>query len=36
MLLGTYYNPPEFNGEVGFYEGGSKKLVPLLTGRLIA
>ena len=36
MLFGTFHNPPEFEGEVGFYEGGSKKLVPLLTGRLIA
>jgi sterol desaturase/sphingolipid hydroxylase (fatty acid hydroxylase superfamily) len=36
MLLGTYHNPPEFKGEVGFYEGSSKKLVPMLAGRLIA
>jgi sterol desaturase/sphingolipid hydroxylase (fatty acid hydroxylase superfamily) len=36
MLLSTYYNPPEFNGEVGFYEGSSKKLMPMLAGRLIA
>jgi sterol desaturase/sphingolipid hydroxylase (fatty acid hydroxylase superfamily) len=36
MIFGTFHNPKEFNGEVGFYEGGSKKLVPLLLGRLIA
>ena len=36
MVFGTFHNPKEFTGEVGFYEGGSKKLGPLLLGRLIA
>ncbi len=36
MLLGTYHNPPEFTGQVGFYEGGSHKLGPMLIGRQIA
>ena len=36
MVFGTFHNPKEFAGQVGFYEGGSKKLLPLLTGRLIA
>jgi len=36
MLFGTYHNPPEFKGEVGFYDGSSKKVLPMLAGRLIA
>lgn len=36
MVFGTFHNPKTFTGEVGFYEGSSKKLGPLLTGRLIA
>lgn len=36
MLLGTYHNPPEFTGQVGFYEGGSRKLGQMLIGRQIA
>ena len=36
IVFGTFHNPSEFAGEVGFYDGGSKKLGPLLTGRLIA
>lgn len=36
MVFGTFHNPREFDGEVGFYDGSSKKLGPLLTGRLIA
>ena len=36
MVFGTFHNPKEFTGEVGFYEGGSKKLMPLLLGREIA
>lgn len=36
MIFGTFYNPREFTGQVGFYEGGSKKIGPLLIGRLIA
>ena len=36
MLFGTFHNPRRFTGEVGFYEGGSKKLGAMLAGRLIA
>lgn len=36
ILFGTFYNPAEFKGEVGFYEGGSRKVLPMLAGRLIA
>ena len=36
MVFGTFLNPKDFAPEVGFYEGGSKKLGPLLAGRLIA
>jgi len=36
MVFGTFHNPKSFDGEVGFYDGGSKKVVPLLLGRLIA
>ena len=35
MVFGTFHNPKEFTGQVGFYEGSSKKLGPLLIGRLI-
>jgi sterol desaturase/sphingolipid hydroxylase (fatty acid hydroxylase superfamily) len=36
IVFGTFHNPREFNGQVGFHEGSSKKLRPLLLGRLIA
>ena len=36
MIFGTFHNPKEFTGECGFYDGGSKKIVPLLLGREIA
>ena len=36
IIFGTFYNPKEFTGEVGFFEGGSRKLVPMLIGRQIA
>jgi sterol desaturase/sphingolipid hydroxylase (fatty acid hydroxylase superfamily) len=36
MIFGTFHNPKTFDGEVGFYEGGSKKVAPLLIGKLIA
>jgi sterol desaturase/sphingolipid hydroxylase (fatty acid hydroxylase superfamily) len=36
IVFGTFHNPKEFTGQVGFFEGGSKKLGPLLAGRLIA
>jgi sterol desaturase/sphingolipid hydroxylase (fatty acid hydroxylase superfamily) len=35
MIFGTFHNPKSFDGQVGFYEGSSKKLGPLLLGRLI-
>jgi sterol desaturase/sphingolipid hydroxylase (fatty acid hydroxylase superfamily) len=35
IVFGTFHNPREFTGQVGFYEGSSKKLGPLLAGRLI-
>jgi sterol desaturase/sphingolipid hydroxylase (fatty acid hydroxylase superfamily) len=35
MVFGTFHNPRQFTGEVGFHEGSSKKLLPLLAGRLI-
>ncbi|MDQ4088024.1 MAG: sterol desaturase family protein [Pseudomonadota bacterium] len=36
MVFGTFENPREFNSEVGFYEGGSKRLGEMLIGRVIA
>ena len=36
MIFGTFHNPKTFDGEVGFFDGSSKKLGPLLLGRLIA
>ena len=36
MLFGTFHNPKEFTGEVGFYDGASEKLGPMLVGRQIA
>jgi sterol desaturase/sphingolipid hydroxylase (fatty acid hydroxylase superfamily) len=36
MLLGTFHNPKTFDGEVGFYEGGSKRIGDMLIGRQIA
>ena len=36
MMFGTFYNPKEFTGEVGFYEGGSQKVGAMLAGRPIA
>ena len=36
MIFRTYYNPKEFSGKCGFYDGGSKKVGQLLAGRLIA
>ena len=35
MIFGTFENPTAFEGKVGFYEGGSKKLGAMLAGRLI-
>ena len=36
MVFGTFHNPHEFKGQVGFYDGGSRKIGALLAGRLIA
>lgn len=36
MIFGTFHNPREFTGEVGFYEGGSKRMKDMLLGRSIA
>ncbi len=36
MIFGTYRNPPNWSGQAGFYEGGSKRLLPMLLGREIA
>ena len=36
MLFGTFVNPKTFIGEVGFYDGGSKRLGDMLAGRRIA
>ena len=36
MIFGTFENPVEFSGEVGFFEGSSKRMGALLTGRQIA
>ena len=36
ILLGTFRNPKEFDGQVGFFEGSSRKMVPMLIGREIA
>jgi sterol desaturase/sphingolipid hydroxylase (fatty acid hydroxylase superfamily) len=36
MLFGTFANPERFEGEVGFFEGGSRRLGAMLVGRVIA
>ena len=36
IVFGTFHNPKGFAAEVGFYDGSSKKLLPLLMGRVIA
>ncbi|MEO8175083.1 MAG: sterol desaturase family protein [Sphingomicrobium sp.] len=36
MIFGTFHNPRQFTGQVGFYEGASKKMGPMLAGRLIS
>jgi sterol desaturase/sphingolipid hydroxylase (fatty acid hydroxylase superfamily) len=36
IIFGTFHNPAEFTGKVGFHEGGSKKMLPMLLGREIA
>jgi sterol desaturase/sphingolipid hydroxylase (fatty acid hydroxylase superfamily) len=36
ILFGTFRNPQEFNGKVGFFDGSSRKVGPMLIGREIA
>jgi sterol desaturase/sphingolipid hydroxylase (fatty acid hydroxylase superfamily) len=36
ILFGTFRNPKEFTGEVGFFDGSSRKMGPMLIGREIA
>ena len=36
MLFGTFRNPREWSGEVGFFDGSSRKLAPMLVGKVIA
>ena len=36
MIFGTFHNPREFVGEVGFFDGASRKIAPMLAGRLIS
>ena len=36
MIFGTFHNPKEFTGQVGFFDGGSRQLGPMLVGKVIA
>ena len=36
ILFGTFRNPREFTGQVGFFEGSSRQVGPMLIGREIA
>ena len=36
MIFGTFHNPQRFEGECGFYEGGSARIGAMLAGRVIA
>ena len=36
IIFGTFHNPREFEGQVGFFEGGSKTVGPMLIGKVIA
>ncbi|HWT11540.1 MAG TPA: sterol desaturase family protein [Allosphingosinicella sp.] len=36
ILFGTFANPREFSGEVGFYDGGSSRVGAMLVGKAIA
>ena len=36
FLLGTFRNPKEFTAEVGFFDGSSRRMGPMLIGREIA
>ncbi len=33
MLFGTFRNPTRFEGECGYWDGASKKMLPMLVGR---
>jgi sterol desaturase/sphingolipid hydroxylase (fatty acid hydroxylase superfamily) len=33
MVFGTFHNPDSFDGEVGFYNGGSRRIPAMLVGR---
>ncbi|HSL17591.1 MAG TPA: hypothetical protein VLB51_06755 [Methylomirabilota bacterium] len=33
MIFGTFKNPETFDGEAGFYTGGSDRVLEMLTGR---
>jgi len=36
ILFGTFRNPKEFTGQVGFFDGSSRQIGPMLIGREIA
>ena len=36
IVFGTFHNPREFTGQVGFYEGGSHRIGAMLAGKEIA
>ena len=36
MIFGTFHNPKDFTGQVGFYEGGSSKVGAMLAGKVIS
>jgi sterol desaturase/sphingolipid hydroxylase (fatty acid hydroxylase superfamily) len=36
MIFGTFYNPKNFTGQVGFFDGGSRQVGPMLIGQVIA
>ena len=33
IVFGTFENPPTFEGEAGFYDGASSRVLPMLFGR---
>jgi hypothetical protein len=36
MIFGTFVNPREVDNQVGFYDGGSKRVGEMLAGKVIA
>ena len=36
MIFGTFHNPQSFDGQCGFFDGGSKRVGEMLIGREIA